>query len=177
MSKEIEKKYRVQNLDDVEKRLFSLGAVLQKESNERDLYFNVSGRDSIKTKECLRIRDSATKKEITYKPGTIEGLSQDYFAKRETNLAVTDVETAKEFLLSLGNEILVELVKKRKYFVLEGVTIALDLLNDKLPFVEIEVEGDDEMLALEKIVHIANLLELNPSSIEIRPYRDIALKG
>lgn len=175
MLKEIEKKYQVSDLQTIEERLVAQGAQFVKETHERDIYFNVSGRDSMTSKECLRIRTSPTKTELTYKPPTAANSTDTHFAKKETNLPIQDVETAIELLESLGNTLLVDLRKHRKYYTLGDVTITLDMLNEKYSFVEIEVETADEAEALEKIHHIANILNLSEDSIETRPYRDIAM--
>lgn len=175
MLKEIEKKYQVDNLEKLEQLLIAQGARFIKESRERDIYFNVSGRDSMTSKECLRIRTTPTKTELTYKPPTALDNTDTHFAKKETNLPIQNVETAIELLESLGNSLLVDLRKYRRYYELEGVTITLDMLNEKYSFVEIEVETADEADALVKIHHIANILNLSEDSIETRPYRDIAM--
>lgn len=175
MLKEIEKKYRVENLDEIEKKLRSVGATLQKEIYERDIYFNVSGRDSMTTKECLRIRVSPAKKEITYKPPTVHEETLTHFAKQETNLSVEDTETARDLLLCLGNSLLVDFTKHRKYYGFDGTTVTLDTLNNKFFFVEIEVESASEENALKQIHAIESMLGLSDEFIETRPYRDIAM--
>lgn len=177
MLKEIEKKYRVDNLRETEQLLIAQGARFVKETRERDIYFNVSGRDSMTTKECLRIRTTTTKTEITYKPPTVADNTDTHFAKRETNLPihVHDIETAIELLENLGNSILVDLQKNRKYYTLDGVTITVDVLNEKYSFVELEVEDVDEATALTKIQTQAVRLGLSENAVETRPYRDIAM--
>jgi len=172
---EIEKKYRVQDINKIEQDLVGLGAVFGKQTQERDIYFNVSGRDSMTTKECLRIRSTNDKKEITYKPPTEKNNQGGHFAKKETNLLIKDVEIAQELLLNLGNSILVDFTKERKYYSLNDVTIALDVLNGAYFFIEIEVESEDEEDAIEKIIKVEELLGLSDDFIEDRPYRDIAM--
>jgi len=175
MLKEIEKKYQVHNLQEIEQRLIAHNAEFIKETYERDIYFNVSGRDSMTSKECLRIRTSPTKTELTYKPPTAANNTDTHFAKKETNLPIQDVDTAIELLESLGNSLLVDLRKQRKYYTLDEVTITLDILNEQYSFIEIEVEATNEPEALDKIQHIADILKLSEGSIETRPYRDIAM--
>lgn len=175
MIKEIEKKYRVENLEEVEQKLITLGAKLEGVSQERDIYFNVSGRDSMATKECLRIRSSPKKQEVTYKPPTMAGDTATHFAKKETNLPIKDIDVARDLLVCLGNSVLVELIKDRKYYALNGATVALDLLNGQYSFVEIEVESSDEADALSRIQQIESSLNLSDDFVETRPYRDIAM--
>lgn len=175
MLKEIEKKYHVHDLQEIEQKLIAHHAEFIKETFERDIYFNVSGRDSMTSKECLRIRTTPMKTELTYKPPTAIGTEDTHFAKKETNLPIQDVDTAIELLESIGNTLLVDLRKQRKYYELEGVTITLDILNEKYSFVEIEVEAVDESEALGKIHNTADVLQLSEDSVETRPYRDIAM--
>lgn len=175
MIQEIEKKYRVESLEKIEQKLVVLGAEMKGVAQERDIYFNVSGRDSMSTKECLRVRSSSRKQEITYKPPTKINDSVAHFAKKETNLPINDVDTARDLLLCLGNSLLVDFTKDRKYYSLDGVTITLDLLDNRYSFVEIEVEGNDEVEALTRIQNVEQLLGLSGNLVEKRPYRDIAM--
>ena len=177
MIKEIEKKYRIKDFNEIEKKVLLLGGVLKSEGNEVDIYFNVSGRDSMATKECLRIRSSLSRKEVTYKPPTLEGdKNNKHFAKREINLPIQDVEATVEFLESLGNTLLVKLIKNRKHYIFsENVSVVLDILNDQYFFVEIEVESENEDEALLKIKEVEAQLSLSDEMVETRPYRDIAM--
>lgn len=175
MAKEIEKKYQVENLMEVRQKLIALGAKPEGIGQEKDIYFNVSGRDSMTTKECLRIRSSPKKQEITYKPATKANDRATHFAKKETNLPITDIDIARDLLVCLGNSVLVEFIKDREYYSLDGATVTLDLLNNKYSFVEIEVESDNEHEALLCIQRVEESLNLSDDLIETRPYRDIAM--
>ncbi len=175
MKKEIEKKYRVESLAEIEKKLITLGAEFKGVAQERDIYFNVSGRDSMTTKECLRVRSSSQKQEITYKPPSKRDDRATHFAKQETNLPIKDIDIARDLLICLGNSLLVDFIKDRKYYSLDGTTITLDMLNSRHSFVEIEVESNDEVEAVARIQDVEQLLGLSDDLVEKRPYRDIAM--
>ena len=60
---EIEKKYYIKdgNIESLTEILMSAGAEYIGDSKQTDIYFNVPGRDSLTSKECLRIRESEAK--------------------------------------------------------------------------------------------------------------------
>ena len=178
LEKEIEKKFKVTNLakGDLIQRLQTLGAKFVERKREKDTYFNVVGRDSLTTKECLRVRETDIFAEITYKPPTeAYQMTQGHFAKKETNVSVADGKNAIALLELIGNEILVVVDKDREYYSLDGCTIAFDVIKDAGLFVEIEVQTDNEQEALRKINAVAERLGLDESMIESLPYRDIVL--
>lgn len=171
--KEIEKKFKVQSFEKIQEVLAENQYIADGSKEERDIYFNVSGRDSMSTKECLRIRDYGYKQEITYKCPTVQ--EQLHFSKEEIDLPITDIDQASRLLLATGNTVLVDFTKSRTLFRKEGVTIALDVLNKNLFFVEIEVMSEDEGNALVLIESVQKILSLTDDMIEKRPYRDIAM--
>ncbi len=178
--KEVEKKYRIKHLDKEALVLLleEAGATLIKRKREVDTYFNVAGRDSLMTKECLRVRESNNKKEITYKPPTYAcNADQSHFAKIETNVAVQDTVLAIELLKLIGNEVLVVVEKDRSYYELGECSITLDLITGAGLFAEIEVETNDEKSGIRQIDAAAATIGLDSSMIEMAPYRDLVLKA
>jgi len=172
---EIEKKYRLshEQAATVLRTLKERG-VFKGSDTETDTYFNVGSRDSYTTKECLRIRRRGDEfHEITYKPPTIGDDQLGYFAKEETNMRIQDAIVAKKLLQSLGNTVLVEVEKNRQYFEFEDCTVCFDEIRSAGIFVEIEVEGQDEVDALTKINKCANILGFTDDILERMPYRDI----
>ncbi len=158
-------------------RLRELGGGYLKDSREIDTYFNVTGRDSMSTKECLRIRESSEGGyEMTYKPPT-QKLDQkgDYFAKKETNISITDPNDAKYFLHCLGNTVLAVVDKSRQYFTLGECTVCLDKIQGLGSFIEVENDGEDPEIGLTKVKDCARLLGLSDSDIVRDPYRDLVI--
>jgi adenylate cyclase class 2 len=179
---EIEKKYHLVEDDaaSIEKKIVILGAHHVSDSKQTDTYFNVSGRDSYGTKECLRIRETNNNIEITYKPPTkIDQADGGYFSKKEVNLAVKDLGDAKELLMDIGCEMLCVVEKTRKDYLLDKIHISVDTISDMGVFVEVESNGTEDQLTqvLEQIDGIAAKLGLNDSLIERRPYRDIVMEA
>lgn len=179
---EIEKKYGLAEDDavSIEKKIVALGARHISDSKQTDTYFNVSGRDSYSTKECLRIRETDNDIEITYKPPTkANQIGGGFFSKKEVNLAVKDIDGAKELLRDIGCEVLCVVEKTRKDYLLDKIHISVDTISDAGVFVEVESNGAEDELAevLEQIDTIAAKLGLNDSLIERRPYRDIVMEA
>lgn len=178
--KEVEKKYRLNGLDKnlFIQRLQKLNAKFLNKKREVDTYFNVAGRDSLTTKECLRVRKTDIYAEITYKPPTENRhLSQGHFAKKETNVLVQDGKEAIAMLELLGNDVLVVVDKERKYYAIDGCVVALDSVKNAGLFVEIEVKTNYEQASLNRINILAQSLGLDESMIEVLPYRDVVLNN
>jgi adenylate cyclase, class 2 len=178
---EIEKKYHIKNtsVKELSNIIKKAGAVYIGDDNQRDIYFNVTGRDSLVSKECLRIRESATKKEITYKPATKQkDVLNNFFAKKELDLIIENIETAKDLLLAIGCTFLAEVNKERQCYRLDKFNIFIDnVLNTGL-FLEIEILDIQENIqkdinAIDKLMLSLNIADY---IIENRPYRDIVIE-
>ena len=170
---EIEKKYYIKNatIDELTKIIEKRGAEYVGENKQCDIYFNVPGRDSLTSKECLRIRESKTKKEITYKPPTKdEDMNSDFFAKKEVNLSIQDIEIAKILLLDIGCTILAEVKKERKRFRLDKFKIFIDNIQNVGLFIEIEImdTSDNIKKNISEIDRLMESLNINNYVIESR---------
>jgi adenylate cyclase class 2 len=178
---EIEKKYYIKNssIEELTRAIKSIGAEYIGDSKQCDIYFNVPGRDSLTSKECLRIRESETKKEITYKPATKDAeMNNGFFAKKEVNLAIQDVETAKILLLDIGCTVLAEVRKERKRFRLDKFKIFIDNILNVGLFIEIEIMDilDNVQQGIKEIDEIIQKLNIGDYIIEDKPYRDIVIE-
>ena len=73
---EVEVKAKIDNFEDMRKKLNNLGAIKTKEEFQEDIYFNSPIVDFAKTDEALRIRTTKQGNEkhifITYKGGKID---------------------------------------------------------------------------------------------------------
>lgn len=175
---EIELKYNACNksVKEIEILINSNGGKLIRSIHEIDTYYNVFGRDSIKTKECLRVRENTDGMcEITYKPGDENLSEKKHFAKKETNLRVADSDIAKRLLELIGNTIVAVVNKSRRYYEIDDCTICLDHIKDIGSFIEIEINDDDRQRGLTKIYKYANLFKLHDRDIEVKPYRDLVI--
>lgn len=178
---EIEKKYYIKNstIEELTSAIKKIGAEYNGEGRQCDIYFNVPGRDSLTTKECLRIRESEIKKEITYKPATRDSdMNNSFFAKKEVNLAIQDIEIAKILLLDIGCTVLAEVRKERKRFRLDKFKIFIDNILNVGLFIEIEIMDilDNVQQGIEEIDEIMKKMNIADYVIEDKPYRDIVIE-
>ncbi|MBN1969289.1 MAG: class IV adenylate cyclase [Candidatus Delongbacteria bacterium] len=178
---EIEKKYYIKdgNIESLKKALMSAGAKYIGDSKQTDIYFNVPGRDSFISKECLRIRESETKKEITYKaPTKNSDINNGFFAKEEVNLAIQDIEKAKILLLDIGCTVMAEVKKERKRFRLDKFKIFIDNVPNVGLFIEIEIMdfSNNVESGISEIDALMNTLNIGDCIVENKPYRDLVME-
>jgi len=177
---EIEKKYYVKNgsVENLSKALEIAGAEYIGDSKQTDIYFNVPGRDSFASKECLRIRESESKKEITYKPPTKDvDINNSFFAKEEVNLPIHDTEIAKILLLDIGCTVLAEVKKKRKRFRFDKFKIFIDNVLNVGLFIEIEIMdfSNNVESGIKEMDALMNTLSID-CIVENKPYRDLVME-
>lgn len=176
---EIEKKYRApKDLLRLENLLRDRGATEGVAEQQVDIYYNVPGRDSYATKECLRIRSKNKHHEITYKaPSTAEDRGGLY-AKREIDVVIEKPEVAQDLLAAIGCEVLAEVNKNRKTFELDNITVAVDTIFGLGSFIEIEalVPQSERSQALTRIDSLATFLGFTDLDLEPRPYRDLVME-
>ena len=177
---EIEKKYYIKNtsIEKLSKIIENIGAEHTGDSKQCDIYFNVPGRDSLTSKECLRIRESDAKKEITYKPPTEESeMNNGFFAKKEVNLQIEDIETAKILLLDIGCTILAVVKKNRKRFRLDKFKVFIDNVKNVGLFIEIEIKDISKNIqkSINRIDKLMESLNIDDYVVENKPYRDIVI--
>ena len=178
---EIEKKYYIKNatIKNLSQIIRKSGAEYVGDSSQCDIYFNVPGRNSLISKECLRIRASGAKKEITYKPPTKESnMNNGFFAKKEVNLPIRDIETAKTLLLDIGCTVLAEVKKTRKRYKLDKFKIFIDNVQNIGLFIEIEIMdiSDNIQKGIKEIDELMKRLNINNYIVENKPYRDIVIE-
>lgn len=178
---EIEKKYYIKNMtvECLSQIIEKSGAKYVGDSKQYDIYFNVPGRNSLASKECLRIRASGEKREITYKPPTEElNMNNGFFAKKEANLPIGDIKTAKILLLDMGCTVLAEVKKTRKRYRLDKFKIFIDNVQNIGLFIEIEILdiSDNIQKGIKEIDELIKRLNINNYIVENKPYRDIVIE-
>ncbi len=152
---EIESKFYVRDLKAIEKRLVVLGATCSLPRGfEYNLRFDDAQGSLGRQHKVLRLRKSDDVR-LTYKgPGERLGGS---ISRAETELVVSDFDTAQQLIESLGYRVWMVYEKYRAMYAFEGALVTLD----ELPyghFVEIEGENPDS------ISKIAAKLGLNPAA-------------
>lgn len=177
---EVERKFSLNiTVEDFVKILSNRGGKFISSESQKDVYFNVSGRDSMSTKECLRIRSEDTRTELTYKaPSNSTESSQNHFSKKEINVELKSDKEMYELLIAIGCEVLAVVEKSRQTYVLDKLTIAIDTVAGLGNFVEVEalVASEQKEEALTAINLAAKNLGLQESATVNEPYRDLIVK-
>lgn len=137
-NKELEAKFYVSSLGQLQETLEGLGAILvQPRVYERNLRFDTPAQSLTRSAQVLRLRQD-TANRLTYKgPGEIQaGVS----ARTEIEFTVGDFDNAQKFLEALGYQISMIYEKYRAVYDLNGVLVTLD----EMPFGHFaEIEGPD----------------------------------
>ncbi|MCJ7450237.1 MAG: class IV adenylate cyclase [Candidatus Nanohaloarchaeota archaeon QJJ-9] len=180
--KEVEVKVQVdeEEVEETKKKIKELGGEKIEEIVEKDLYFTSPVRDFMETNECLRIRRRPDYKELTYKGKSNEAMKEkDQFWKSELDIPIEDVEKVRSLLVSIGCKELVDVVKHRQKFELEGKEITLDKVNSVGWFLEVESEVEEEKVeeAVEENQELVKKLGLGGNPVVEKPYRDVVLKS
>ncbi len=148
---EIEAKVRVDDLDQVRRRLVEQHAERICEDSQHDVYYNAPHRDFAVTDEALRVRYTSGAPEITYKGPKIA--TPGIKARREINVKVDSGEKFEELLELVGFTRTASVVKHREEYRWRGATIALDSIEELGTFVEIEVVTTEMGEAAQAHIH------------------------
>ncbi len=154
MGQEIEAKFYLNNLSKIETRLHTLGAqLIQPRTLEINLRFDTPNRDFQREHRVLRLRQDEASR-LTYKDGTI--LEGGALSRREIEFAVSDFESARQFIEAIGYEIVFTYEKYRTTYSLKPPTAGVEdvpgapgphLMLDELPYGDfVEIEGEMDQL-------------------------------
>jgi adenylate cyclase class 2 len=136
---EIEIKMRSADNGRVERLLLEMGAALLGEHDQVDEYFNHPCRDFAETDEALRLRMDSRGR-MTYKGPKIDRFTK---TREEIELDIDDMDKMTLILVRLGFRQVAKVNKRRKEYLLDGVTASLDSVEGLGDFVELEVQGED----------------------------------
>jgi adenylate cyclase class 2 len=178
---EVEQKFPVADLAEVETRLLALGASISVPRRESDLYFAHPCRDFAATDEALRLRCSDRGRWITYKGPKIDATTK---TRREIDLALpaeADVQGDWVTLLeTLGFRPIAEVVKRRRKAIVawqgRQIEASLDEVDRVGTFIELEIvtSADDLDAARACVASLAEHLRLSGS--ERRSYLELLLQ-
>ncbi len=140
---EVETKIAVSNLPQLADRLISLGATIIGGMSQRDTYLNAPHRDYATTDEALRVRETESGTEITYK-GPRAHISGSK-ARSEITLSVASAQDAIALLTATGFFVSAVVKKERNEYLYGGTTIALDRVEGLGTYMEIEVLTDGDI--------------------------------
>jgi len=144
---EIEVKFKVSSLKEVEGRLKELGAVLKETEVEEDVYYQHPCKDFKLTDEALRLRCTLKICELTYKGPRAPGKLK---AREEITVKVEDFKKMDFILKRLGFSKVAVIRKTRKKYVLENREICLDEVEGLGEFVEVELLVEKSLREAEK---------------------------
>ena len=164
MYSEIEAKFKVDSLEEVEKKLKDLGAEFLEEQFQSDDHYDDENATLTNSDRCLRLRKQVageyTRYFITFK-GAKE---QSNFKKRqEIEIEIADADSTEKLLTALGYDKTLSVEKKRRLWQFHGCEIALDNLQLLGDFVEIEGPDDEIIAEVQKILGLENLSHIPKS--------------
>ncbi|MFA5313501.1 MAG: class IV adenylate cyclase [Methanomassiliicoccales archaeon] len=164
---EIEVKVPIRDRMAVLERVLGLGATLVSERDQEDVYFAHPVRDFGVTDEALRLRKDGQKEVLTYKGPKLDERSK---TREEVEFAVPYSEM-RTVLDRLGFKESFKVRKHRAEYLLEGVSVCLDDVEGLGSFVELEFEGQDIEVGLERIGSLKR--ELGIEGNETRSYLEL----
>ena len=158
MHTEIEAKFKVDSLQEVERRLAEVGAEFIEEQLQADTYFDDADGSLKSGDRALRVRrQRAGKKEKTFL--TYKGPKQedDFKKRQEIEIEISDGDSAEELLSALGYEKALVFEKKRRFWQLDDCVICLDELPLLGSFVEIEGPNGQGIVDVQKRLGLSDL--------------------
>lgn len=172
---EAEIKIEVEDIEEIERRVISLGGEFIEEILEEDTYFNHPSRDFSETDEALRIRrNSKGEYSITYKGPKIDGETK---SRLELSCDLKN-DCIIEILEKLGFERVLTVRKRRRLFKLGEFSLALDRVEGLGSYLEVETivdEGDFER-AKRKLMELVEKLGLDPRKSIRKSYLELLLE-
>lgn len=169
--KEIEVKYRLDNVNELISRLEKLGCKISNIEDQKDTVY-VTNLKNINFKPgsiFLRVRKNNDKIELNAKKH--HHMMQ---SREEVEFEVSSYEDANHFLELIGFKKWVEVVKKRIHTTYENCNICIDEVDSLGSFVELEYVVEDlekDQDVLQRIVKIAKKLEIDTTQ-EVEQYYD-----
>ena len=163
---EIEIRAKINSINDVEKNIIKLGAELIKKTTQVDEYFGeISLYQKIGYSFLMRVRNEGDKKFMTYKGAQSkkDGVWEEYEFK------IDEVKKTVEMFKAMGLEEVIVVKKYRKEYVLDGLTICLDAIDDLGNFIEIE-SLDDKNINKNSLKSLMRKLSIKENEILHKGY-------
>lgn len=172
MSKEIELKYELEDVNAYVERLYQLGVSLSSPVTQCDTIFfraKKSFQDLRDGEPVIRIRQENSNTKTTIKK-YISGVSE----REEVECGIADAEAFKDYLALMDYFPVVTVNKTRQKGTFCGATITIDYVEGLGEYTEIEIVTHDESSpALEIIKRVAENLGLDEKHIVSTPYDEM----
>jgi len=133
---EAEVKARIEDREDLLRRIEAIGGGFVREGAQEDLYFRHPCRDLKGRDEALRLRREGKNYTLTFKGRRV---GKGAKIREELEVRVDDFEGMVALLERLGFEEVFVIKKRRREFTVDMATVALDSVDGLGEFVEIEV--------------------------------------
>jgi adenylate cyclase, class 2 len=180
MRYEVEQKFPIGDLGEIERHLITLGAVIEPPVVQVDLYFAHPARDFAQTDEALRIRRVGDESFITYKGAKIDQATK---TRSEIELPLSTGEQSvtdwSELLEALGFRPVANVRKSRWSARLQWqgreVEVALDEVDGLGKFVELEIHSDEAEVQTAMACLASLAAELGLGQGERRSYLELLL--
>ena len=184
MAFEVERKYRIEEVDDVRTKAEALGAVWAAPILQSDHYLAHPSRDFAVTDEALRVRRVGAANVITYKGPKID---RDSKTREEIEIAIGEGQATAQATVQLferlGFRSVRTVTKSRSIAEISWqgreVEAALDDVQGAGLFIELETQAEaaDLEAAKECIRSLAAALGLSDADQERRSYLEMVLKA
>ncbi len=173
MSIEVEAKFPVKNISEVEEKVKEFAEFVI-DKVEEDIYFKSPVRDFAVTDEALRVRKDVEGVVVTYKGAKLDSETK---TREEVKARIDpgDYDKIIMILLKLGFEDFAVVKKRRKIYRYEDAVICLDSLEIG-DFIEIEVEGSDVEYGKRRIFEIASRLSIDKRESIRKSYLELILE-
>jgi adenylate cyclase class 2 len=180
MQFEVEQKFPLEDVAEVEQRLKELGAQAMETVEQVDQYFNHPVRDFAQTDEALRLRSVQGKNFITYKGPKLDAGTK---TRRELELPLPHGSAAVggfvELLTALGFQSVATVRKTRRAFQVQWqgkcVEAALDDVAQVGQFIELELLSEETEIEAAKSCIASLAARLGMTISERRSYLEMLL--
>jgi adenylate cyclase class 2 len=135
LTQEVEAKARVNDLEELARKVERIGGKFVKEVTQEDLYFRHPFRDLKERDEALRLRKEGENYTLTFKGRRVGSGAK---IREELEVKVSDYRKMIKLLERLEFEKSFIIRKRRKEFILDNIVIALDSVKGLGEFVEME---------------------------------------
>jgi adenylate cyclase class 2 len=182
MAIEVEQKFRVRDVVELERRLQALGAEHLETAEQTDRYFAHPSRDFAQTDEALRLRRIGEFNFITYKGPKLDATTK---TRREIEVGLANGQPAAadaaELLSAIGFTTVAEVCKRRQDYRItwqgQPIGVSLDEVAELGDFVELEIvtSSDEVDRARQSLASLAAELDLRNG--ERRSYLELLLEA
>lgn len=153
MNIEVEIKIKIDNFEEIKKKVSNLGKLIKSIKQIDDYYIPTHRNffDKVHPVEYLRIRTNPDKTVLEYTKTINMREDGDYDYAEEYEVTVGELEELKKILSFLDFKKIVTVEKQREYWMCGNIEVALDEVKDLGYFIEAEAKGDLRMIKKQRL--------------------------